>query len=439
MSDDEDEFRDMGEEDRLVRYAQEGMRNEMENMLECENCDPNELNTNGESALIEALSYGHYDICEYLLDLPGIDPNVRDHDGDPFLFLLLNYNNTRRNDLTLKVINHPELDILATDELGNSSLSHICSYGINTSDLLVRALLLRGMTDGQDGSIYVNMTNNQGMAAIHYLANAPAPNSSEILRLLMDENVDLNIRDHMAPQLFRFHRTPLHLAIISANPNSVEVVRMLLNDPRVEVHVQDGTGKTPLLSIHSRIDREKLTLLLTNERINPRETDANNRGVFDLLLQPQMGGLRTPNLDRLIYMLMAVFLNEGYILPPSVAQNGYSNLIASSFIRLKDLPSFGRADTDRLLDIWDKPSDIAWSILYLHDYFKGYKNLHKWSPQYAKEISVMEHSFSVDLAIKGLQYMRKKQPKKREGEPMARLQNKRRKTKLAELIKQLKF
>ena len=83
MSDDEDEFRDMGEDDRLVAYAQEGMMNRIEEMVERDNCDPNRPNAN-EHVLIEAYHYGHLDICHYLLDRVGVDPNVKDQDGDPF-------------------------------------------------------------------------------------------------------------------------------------------------------------------------------------------------------------------------------------------------------------------------------------------------------------------------------------------------------------------
>ena len=438
MSDDEDEFRDMGEDDRFVRYAQEGMLNRVEEMVERDSCDPNRPNASDEYALIEAYHYGHTDICNYLLDIVGVDPNVKDQDGDPFLFIMLTRD--RPNNLMFKVINHPDLDILETDELGNNSLGHLCASQTNIYPEIVDALLKRGKTDGNDGRIYVNAFNNYGVTALHNLVLGRAPNCVEILEMLMKENINVNVKDHMAPQVFRFHRTPLHLAVISAERRSVETVRMLLNDPRVDVNAEDGTGKTPFLSVHGLIDPEKLAILLTDERISLTQKGPNNRGVFDLLLQPQMGGPRTPQLNRLLYILLAVFLNEGFPLPSRVSQDGYTNLVATSFAELKDLPRFGRANNDKLLDIWDKPSDTAWSMLYLHDYYNGYENLHKWSPDYAKEIKIMDQSFSIDLAIKGLQYLpRKRQPKKREGEPIARLQNKKRKTKLTDLVKQLKF
>ena len=141
MSDDEDEFRDMGEDDRLVAYAQEGMMNRIEEMVERDNCDPNRPNASEEYALIEAYHYGHLDICHYLLDRVGVDPNVKDQDGDPFLFIMLMRD--RPNDLMLKVINHPELDVLETDEQGNNSLGYICTSRTIIYPEIVQALLAR--------------------------------------------------------------------------------------------------------------------------------------------------------------------------------------------------------------------------------------------------------------------------------------------------------
>ena len=183
---------------------------------------------------------------------------------------------------------------------------------------------------------------------------------------------------------------------------------MLLNDPRVDVNAVDGTGKTPFLSVHGQIEPEKLAIIKNLKILKLTIPGPNNRGVFDLLLQPQMGGPRTPQLNRLLYILLAVFLNEGFPLPPRVSQDGYTNLLVTTFAQLRS-SNFGRASNDKLLDIWDKPSDTAWSMLYLHDYYNGYENLHKWSPDYAKEIKIMEQSFSIDLAIKGfLQYLPRK-------------------------------
>ena len=90
------------------------LMNRIEEMAERDNCDPNRPNASEEYALIEAYHYGHLDICHYLLDRVGVDPNVKDQDGDPFLFIMLMRD--RPNDLMLKVINHPELDVLETDE-----------------------------------------------------------------------------------------------------------------------------------------------------------------------------------------------------------------------------------------------------------------------------------------------------------------------------------
>ena len=213
---------------------------------------------------------------------------------------------------------------------------------------------------------------------------------------------------------------------------------MLLNDPRVDVNPEDGTGKTPFLSVHGQIDPEKLAILVTDERTYNKKVQTIE--AFLIYCYNRKWWSKNTTIESFVIHIISCILERRFSIPRRVSQDGYTNLLVTTFAELRELPRFGRANNDKLLDIWDKPSDTAWSMLYLHDYYNGYENLHKWSPDYAKEIKIMEQSFSIDLAIKGLQYLpRKRQPKKREGEPLARLQNKKRKTKLAELVKQLKF
>ena len=64
----------------------------------------------------------------------------------------------------------------------------------------------------------VDAETGSGVAALYAVADSPSPRAAETARLLIDNGVDLNVRD-------RFGRTPLHLA---ASHGRNEVVELLV-------------------------------------------------------------------------------------------------------------------------------------------------------------------------------------------------------------------
>lgn len=429
MSDDEI---DDDENNAFVQYAKRGMIEEIRDMVE-QGHDPNMLDDEGNCALMMAYMHNEdNNIVDYLLDLPNINVNAVDDEGDPFIFYIIMHD----EELILKVIRHESFEILNINTSGDSALIALCdSYIINMN--VLQALLDRGrQDDGLNGRIFINMRNQLGLTALHQLAFARSRNGVEAARVLLeDPTIDPNIRSNMIPQSYQFERTPMHEAVINRQPRSLQMLELLINNPKVDVNSRDYHGKTPFLMIHPNIEVEKLALIITNNRIDITQTDSDNRGIFELLLFTQMNGVLSPQFNKIIYMILVVFLTNDAAIPRIVRQRGYGPII-DKYAELKDKPAFGKTS---LIQDSDKSTDQAWSILYLHDYFQGFTNLHKWSVEYAKDIfALSDPSTAIDIAFQALKPKPQKRPKRKKSLPSFEQRKKSRK-KVWQLMKQLKF
>ena len=80
-------------------------------------------------------------------------------------------------------------------------------------------------------------SNAEGMAPLHYTGVSGDEPPEYLKRLLQEENLDVNI------QTSDYGDTLLHLL---CETNNTELLEILVKDPRVDLHVPNGAGTTPL-------------------------------------------------------------------------------------------------------------------------------------------------------------------------------------------------
>ncbi len=145
----------------------------------------------------------------------------------------------------------------------------------NGNTPLIKALLDEDETLAnqlvQHDDLDPNIQNNDGESAL-FLAVYNGF-TSVVQKLLRNKKTNVNIQDDT------FKRTPLHAAV---NSRHIEIVEMLLNDPRVEVDVEDADGMTPLIigARHPKNGLKYMDMLLKTMKVDFNKKSITNRSVL---------------------------------------------------------------------------------------------------------------------------------------------------------------
>ncbi|KAH0499070.1 hypothetical protein TgHK011_006286 [Trichoderma gracile] len=241
-------------------------------------------NRKGATPLLRAAEGGHMAVVEKILGWPGVDLNHEDHEGctavdlaarqghTEMVSLLLgrpewtvdwNVANRRANPLCLAVANgrletarrilERHGDRIGVNSKSASGRTALC-YAIDRGDDDLLALLL------EQPELDVNLAASFAVTALHLAVRKQYP--AAVKAILAHPNVDPNRQD-VAQQ------TALHEAVFYAD----ETMRLLLEDPRVDVNIGNCYGATPLINAVKRGSDIAVLALLQRPDIVPDKKD----------------------------------------------------------------------------------------------------------------------------------------------------------------------
>ena len=206
----------------------------------------NHQTSTGGSALIFACQHGFQLVVQILLRTPKIDVNQPLNNGRTPLFMACQMG-------YLECVQHlvafPGIDLNKAKDTGETPLLMACQEGYLST---IRFLLL------QDG-IKLDCTTIKGRSALHIACFKGR--QLVVQTLLASDSVDENIINLGKSN----GKTPLFIAIQKRHP---EVVRVLLNDNRIQVNLHDNRGATPLWIASKLGELKSVEMLLKVEGIH---------------------------------------------------------------------------------------------------------------------------------------------------------------------------
>ena len=156
-------------------------------LLNDKNININITNNIGESALHIACNYEQEQIVELIVDNKDIDINIQDNEHKyTALMYAVSLNNIK---ITQLLLNNPNINILIQDIIGNTAFHH----GINqdVSEELIKLLDEKIESKKESDHIY-NLTNLNG---------------NTILHLLLEKNIQINLKKYIEFQVLRLPLT----------------------------------------------------------------------------------------------------------------------------------------------------------------------------------------------------------------------------------------
>ena len=243
----------------------------------------NVQNVDGSSMLHHACANGHVEVMVELLKL-GMDLNFENNLGETPLYLALK---NGRSQVVIELIDNHNLDVNAVDNNGKSMLEIAYSYGHlnivfelfesdadqppNNTCIEILKELWEDCKDNeidQDVDFLIHyFKNNKGkikQEEILLLLSAKYGNTQIIKRLIEIHNVNVNVKDWNSC-------TPLHMAWLNININSIDAVVELLK-AGADSNVKNEFGRTPIPGLNllpMDLDKEEIVLKLIKLQRKP--------------------------------------------------------------------------------------------------------------------------------------------------------------------------
>ncbi|OHE94115.1 ankyrin repeat protein [Colletotrichum orchidophilum] len=224
--------------------------------------DINETDIKGQTPLILALNHGNEEIANFLLEVDGINPNLKDQNGRTALFFAAAYG----HESTVKRLHETGIiDANVKDSNGRSAFSYAAGYGAfhdRKNSLREDIISVRtGCMDRPEG-----WPGHQTMLTSSIYRLIAIRSNIEALRELHKAGADTNSQCVHG-------RTPLSYACGAGG--SATIVRYLLELDDIEVDARDNGGLTPLAYAANKSDSEIVLCLLRTGKV-----DVNSRDVF---------------------------------------------------------------------------------------------------------------------------------------------------------------
>jgi ankyrin repeat protein len=233
-------------------------------------CKIDIINNEGKTLLYYGIKYNYYNLVEKLLNIKCIGfPIIDLKDKNlyyPIHYAII-YNNIKIVELLLK----KGSDINQKDGNGNTPLMTSIKLKYNK----ISKFLLN------DKNININITNNIGESALHIACNYE---QEQIVELIVDnKDIDINIQDNE-------HKYTALMYAVSLN--NIKITQLLLNNPNINILIQDIIGNTAFHhGINQDVSEELIKLL--DEKIESKKesdhiynlTNLNGNTILHLLLE----------------------------------------------------------------------------------------------------------------------------------------------------------
>jgi ankyrin repeat protein len=286
----------------LILASQNGQIDIIAFLLQQDSLDPNKADSKGMTPLHHAAHKDHAEAVKLLLSHSLVEPTLKDLNGNtPFDLAYDLYKSSESMSLLLdqsRIVNdlleaNPAKLFRAAHLSRNSSLlESILTHKISSipDEELNRCLVLAaemGFTRIFELLINLPLINinavEDGSSALHY---ACEQGLIELARLLLDKKADPNLKDGTL-------MTPLAFA---AQSGYVEIVELLLSDPRTSLNISEANGFTPLhlACINLHIPIVKL-LLADDTRTGDESLNLNAQS--DLGFTPLMEAISAGNIE----------------------------------------------------------------------------------------------------------------------------------------------
>ena len=225
---------------------------EIKQLLEVPGIDVNLKDSNGLTPLMYASGKNTYTIAELLLTVPGINVNLQNNRGLSALMLSSLKGFSQMTKMLLQV---PGINVNLQEQDGYTALMIASDKGhIN----VVKALL-------ESPEINVNLQNKHGYTALH-IASFISKNIEIIKLLLTFPGINVNLQDNNEDTVL----------ILASGTNDINVVRMLLVEG-ADINIQSNEGKKAFN--YSRTDAMRDLLSAPSATLMMGKV---NRGIVDI-------------------------------------------------------------------------------------------------------------------------------------------------------------
>ncbi len=201
-----------------------------------------------------ATYYGHVNIVNYLLTIPGIDINTCTPTPLTISMKRSNY------EIFNILLHHPNININKTDYFGKTALFHSVGKPI----AFMKSLLLRPDID-------VNIPSREGDSPLFHAL----PSYIEHAKLLLaDPRLDVNIAT------FHGKSALMHYAGQCTDHRHALIFKLLLEHPRIDINKETPGGETALFNAVSNGCVENLKTLLADPRLDADTINKYNYGGY---------------------------------------------------------------------------------------------------------------------------------------------------------------
>ena len=219
-------------------------------LLNIKTLDLNIKNEDGDTALLLAVRNNKIDIVKLLVQKENIDLNIKNEDGDTALLLAVRNN---KIDIVKLLVQKENIDLNIKNEDGDTAL--LLAVRDKRVDIVARLV--------KKANIDPNIQDQDGYSPLMLAIKA---NQVKIFGYLL--SVDYIEINQIYDKYPYNHYTSLHFAACKGH---VEIVKLLLDNSKIEANRFNGDGLTPLHIAVSKNYTELVPLLVNNKKIQINE------------------------------------------------------------------------------------------------------------------------------------------------------------------------
>ena len=241
-------------------------------LLACTNCDPNQQNAEGDTALhiVCRMRTGREpELLDVLTSTPGINPTLVNHEGDAPIHTACACMNSRLLESLKVLLSCESCDLNQQNYRGDTALHIVCRKRnqLQFIQLLTSTPGINPSLVNHEGISPIEIIDSDGNSLLH---NACAEGYTSMVELLVKNGADVL-------KLNRHGDAPIHTA---CQHSKLDILKILLESGHCDPNQQNGSGDMPL-HIVCRMSRGSklpfLKMLLSTPGIKPEIVNHEGR------------------------------------------------------------------------------------------------------------------------------------------------------------------